>query len=121
MNKTCYRIIFNKSRQQLMAVAEIVSEQGKNGTRKGCKTRNPLPASGMHGGGLLFKAVAIFTLMSLGAASFAADIVAAPNATAGKQPTVIQAPSGIPVVQIAAPHHCRGVAQPVPAIQCADR
>lgn len=53
--------------------------------------------------GRLLKAITVFTLMCHGAAAFASGIVAAPNAAAGTQPTVITAPNGLPVVNIAAP------------------
>jgi filamentous hemagglutinin len=41
MNKNCYRIIFNKARGLLMAVAETVSSQGKASGETPNKTAAP--------------------------------------------------------------------------------
>jgi len=97
MNKNCYRIVFNPARDCLMAVQENARGKGKDVTRSTGPGGVPAPA--MHVAA--FRAIAIFTLMSLGAAAYAADIVATPGG--GQKPVVGQAPSGLTVVQIAAP------------------
>lgn len=97
MNKNCYRIVFNPARDCLMAVQENARGKGKDVARSTGPGGVPAPA--MHVAA--FRAIAIFTLMSLGAAAYAADIVAAPGG--GQKPVVGQAPSGLTVVQIAAP------------------
>ena len=100
MNKRCYRIIFNKHRPQLMAVAENTVGQGKDGSSDSAVV-NTRAIDWVPN--WLCKTLAAITMMSLGSAAFAADIIAAPNAGAGKQPGVIAAPNGVTVVNIAAP------------------
>jgi filamentous hemagglutinin len=101
MNKRAYRVIFNRKRRQVVAVAETVSSRG--GTESG-------PAGNAAG-----KAVApsdmLFRLAYLGVAIAAlfgavttvqAQIVADPNA--GRQgPVIDHSANGLPVVQIVAP------------------
>ncbi|MBK0413504.1 hemagglutinin repeat-containing protein [Chromobacterium haemolyticum] len=99
MNKTLYRIIFNQARGQLMAVQETASGQGKGGGRGQTAAGARFAAARGFG----FKLCALWVGVSLGSVALAADIVADPGAAAGKRPTVIQANSGLPVVQIAAP------------------
>ncbi|PTU70536.1 two-partner secretion domain-containing protein [Chromobacterium haemolyticum] len=99
MNKTLYRIIFNQARGQLMAVQETASGQGKGGGRGQTAAGARFAAARGFG----FKLCALWVGVSLGSVVLAADIVADPGAAAGKRPTVIQANSGLPVVQIAAP------------------
>ncbi|AXT46119.1 hemagglutinin repeat-containing protein [Chromobacterium rhizoryzae] len=99
MNKTLYRIIFNQARGQLMAVQETASGQGKGGGRGQTAAGARFAAARGFG----FKLCALWVGVSLGSVALAADIVADPGAAAGKRPTVIQANSGLPVVQIAVP------------------
>ncbi|KMN83988.1 hypothetical protein VK98_00790 [Chromobacterium sp. LK11] len=99
MNKTLYRIIFNQARGQLMAVQETASGQGKGGGRGQTAAGARFAAARGFG----FKLCALWVGVGLGSVALAADIVADPSAAAGKRPTVIQANSGLPVVQIAAP------------------
>ncbi|MBN3005731.1 hemagglutinin repeat-containing protein [Chromobacterium alkanivorans] len=99
MNKTLYRIIFNQARGQLMAVQETASGQGKGGGRGQTAAGARFAAARGFG----FKLCALWVGVGLGSVALAADIVADPAAAAGKRPTVIQANSGLPVVQIAAP------------------
>ncbi|MCS3806541.1 filamentous hemagglutinin [Chromobacterium alkanivorans] len=82
-----------------MAVQETASGQGKGGARGQTAAGARFAAARGFG----FKLCALWVGVGLGSVALAADIVADPAAAAGKRPTVIQANSGLPVVQIAAP------------------
>ena len=96
MNKLLYRLVFNKRRGALMAVAEHVSGQGKNGGTG--------DSGRVHFGVKLATLTVLATTLWVAGFAHAAPIVADPNAAAGKQPSVISSPSGLPVVNIAAPN-----------------
>lgn len=100
MNNTLYRIIFNQARGQWMAVQETARGQGKPTSGRNSVLARPAERCSLSAA---IKLIAFLTLQGLGAAAFAADIIAAPNATAEQRPTVDQAANGRPVVQIAAP------------------
>ncbi|WP_211451092.1 hemagglutinin repeat-containing protein [Collimonas antrihumi] len=96
MNKQAYRVIFNKNRGMLMAVAENVSSQGKGTGANGESgvTSSPLMR-------LVHLGVAIAALF--GAVTVVnAQIVADPNA-GSRRPTVDQTANGRPLVQITTP------------------
>ncbi|TDR82617.1 hemagglutinin repeat-containing protein [Paludibacterium purpuratum] len=90
MNRHLYRIVFNRVRGQLMAVAETVNAHGKAGERG----PGSAPATGFALRPLCFAA-----LLALGSAALADGIVAAAGG-----PTVGQAANGVALVQIAAPN-----------------
>ena len=98
MNKLAYRIIFNKNRGMLMAVAENVCNQGK-GSQSGSAPAT-VNSSLMR---LVHLGVAIAALFG-GVTFVQAQIVANPNAGPSMRPTVTQTASGIPLVQIATPN-----------------
>ncbi|MFC7287069.1 hemagglutinin repeat-containing protein [Herminiimonas glaciei] len=105
MNKHLYRIVFNKARGIMMAVAENVSAQGKGDT-----------ASSMHG---VIKPVIEQICLQLKSISFAAklvagvmtfimpvsyaQIVADQNAPSNQRPTIVQTANGLPQVNIQTP------------------
>lgn len=95
MNKHLYRVIFNRTRGQLMVVAEKVPSYGKAGSSAStgpgavAVTLNPLRYALMLG--LFLPSVA------------AAEIVADTSAPAGQQPTVITTANGVPQVDIQTP------------------
>uniref|UniRef100_UPI001B8B3245 two-partner secretion domain-containing protein n=1 Tax=Collimonas humicola TaxID=2825886 RepID=UPI001B8B3245 len=97
MNKQAYRVIFNKNRGMLMAVAENVSVQGKctgAGSESG-STSSPL---------LRFAHLAVAVSALFGSVTLvSAQIVADPNAASNRKPTVTSAPNGVPLVNIATP------------------
>lgn len=103
MNKNLYRIVFNKKRGQLMAVAESAIGDGKTaGTSDGTlgasaqaiwATVRPLSLA-------LFVA---FGLAALLADPADAQTVAYRNAPATQQPTILGAANGVPVVNIQTP------------------
>ncbi|MHC6085801.1 two-partner secretion domain-containing protein [Ralstonia solanacearum] len=97
MNKHLYRIVFNKTRGLLMAVAENVASDGKQaGT-----------SDAPRAGGVLatVRPLCFSILLALGlVGSLAqAQIVADPGAPRGQQPTVLNAANGVPVVNIQTP------------------
>ncbi|OBU87452.1 hemagglutinin repeat-containing protein [Chromobacterium subtsugae] len=98
MNKHLYRIIFNQSRGQLMVVQEDASGQGKGNGAEGVAATLGAACKAFS-----LRLSVLLIGLGLGASALAADIVADPHAAAGKQPGVIQAANGLPVVQIAAP------------------
>ncbi|WP_263771806.1 hemagglutinin repeat-containing protein [Propionivibrio soli] len=103
MNKNLYRIVFNKKRGQLMAVAESAVGDGKTaGTSDGTlgasaqaiwATVRPLSLA-------LFVA---FGLAALLADPAGAQTVAYRNAPATQRPTILGAANGVPVVNIQTP------------------
>lgn len=95
MNKQNFRVIFNKHRGMLMAVAEDVASQGKGaGTGSGA-----ISAPLMR---LAHLGVAIAALFG-GVTFVQAQIVADPNA-GNRRPTVTQTANGVPLVNIVAPN-----------------
>ncbi|MGB7192392.1 MAG: hemagglutinin repeat-containing protein [Collimonas pratensis] len=97
MNKKNFRVIFNKNRGMLMAVAENVASQGK-GTASGSASS----ASGTPLMRLVHLGVAIAALFG-GVTFVQAQIVADPNA-GNRRPTVSTTATGIPLVNIVAPN-----------------
>ena len=107
MNKFCYRIVFNKARGQLMAVAETALASHSSGSlgqgRPGRSTSGT--ASTPLGSGLALKALAaaLFSGAFMGV-PLQAQIIADPSAPANQRPTIlsdgtrpfinIQTPSG---------------------------
>jgi len=105
MNKTCYRIVFNKARGLLMAVAETVTGVGKT---KGETSANATTAKHPSCGSLMaqvcpliFSVWAIFGMVLLESAH--AQIIADPSAPGNQRPTVLAAPNNTPLVNIQTP------------------
>ncbi|MCD5329872.1 hemagglutinin repeat-containing protein [Chromobacterium piscinae] len=98
MNKHLYRIIFNQSRGQLMVVQEDACGQGKGNGAEGVAATLAAACKAFS-----LRLSVLLIGLGLGSSALAADIIADPNAAAGKQPGVIQSANGLPVVQIAAP------------------
>ncbi|MBS1222269.1 MAG: cdiA2 2, partial [Proteobacteria bacterium] len=101
MNHRRYRLIFNKKRGQLMAVAESAASAGKTaGTTDG---RSALPAA-LYAS---LRGVAFGVLLALGLAavipSAQAQVVAYKAAPASQQPTLLSAGNGVPLVNIQTP------------------
>ncbi|AMO99005.1 hemagluttinin repeat family protein [Collimonas arenae] len=98
MNTQNFRVIFNKSRGMLMAVAENVSSQGKaSGAGSAVATTATTPL-------LRFAQMAVTVAMLFNCVSIvSAQIVADPNA-GSRRPTVTTAPNGVPLVQITKPN-----------------
>ncbi|AIY42069.1 Putative large exoprotein involved in heme utilization or adhesion of ShlA/HecA/FhaA family [Collimonas arenae] len=98
MNNNNYRVIFNKHRGMLMAVAENVASQGKStGGQAGSTVTSSSPLMR-----LAYLGVAVAALFG-GVTVVSAQIVADPNA-GSRRPTVSTTASGIPLVNIVAPN-----------------
>ncbi len=110
MNKLCYRLVFNKVRGVLMAVAETICNAGKNpGTAKGARS---VPAESiLHPAQIALRSLT-FQLWcawglafscSLASSSATAQIIADKSAPANQQPVVLTAPNSILLVNIQTP------------------
>ena len=106
MNKRCYRIIFNKARGILMAVAETTISQGKaSGTTSGnvsapdTRHNSPLIAT------VRALTFAVWSMLGLvmWPVSSQAQIVANPNAPGNQRATILSAPNGVNLVNIQTP------------------
>jgi filamentous hemagglutinin len=101
MNRNRYRIIFNQSRGQLMAVAENVSSQSKSaGETEGSSSPS------LFGSSRLFKISKLTLAFALGMSSFNssyAEIIADRNAPANQQATILRDAAGKPLVNIQSP------------------
>ncbi|MBD2814924.1 hemagglutinin repeat-containing protein, partial [Xenorhabdus sp. Flor] len=100
MNKHCYRVIFNKTRQMLMVVSELVSSHTAGQTRGGTSSR-PSQSIRVSLSPLIFGVSLALGLVSQGAQ---AGIVADNHAPGTQQPTVISTANGIPQVNIQTPN-----------------
>lgn len=99
MNKSLHRIVFNKARGILMAVAETAVANGKTPGTTGSSGSVALTAA--------LTPTRFSVLLALGLVQPAleanAQIVADPHAPKTQQPTVLNAPNGVPVVNIQTP------------------
>jgi filamentous hemagglutinin len=107
MNKNLFRIIFNKRRGQLMAVAETSSSQGKGS--KG-ETTASIHSAKTDNATVALSALSFAILCALGAVLWAlptpnvyAQVVAYRQAPSNQQPTILQAANGVPQVNIQTP------------------
>ncbi|MFA6464335.1 MAG: filamentous hemagglutinin N-terminal domain-containing protein, partial [Desulfurivibrionaceae bacterium] len=109
MNKRCYRMVFNKARGILMAVAEIAVSQGKASGETSGKAVVPGAVRGSALRALTFSAWATLAINTAGFIMWTApalgqgQIVADPNAPANQRPTILAAPNGVPFVNIQTP------------------
>ncbi|MEO8627543.1 MAG: filamentous hemagglutinin N-terminal domain-containing protein [Betaproteobacteria bacterium] len=103
MNKNLYRLVFNKARGLLMAVAESAVGQ----TKSAGTTRASRPAAST-GASLLatLRATTYAVLCALGmvcATSTYAQVIADPSAPHQQQPTILNTPTGVPQVNVQIP------------------
>jgi len=98
MNKNCFRVVFNRVQNALVAVAETVSGRCSSSGNSGDAPSRPLPLVWQ----LRVAAFGALCIFGLTPVWVAAQIVPNPNAGAQK-PTVATTPSGIPLVQISRP------------------
>ncbi len=116
MNKQHYRLIFNKLRGMLMAVAEHIASSGKSTqeTRASRTTTLTVQSSGsIKSVELTLKPSHFAVLCRLGLVSLIslsvssqqayADIIADHTAPANQRPVILNAPNGVPLVNIQAP------------------
>jgi len=96
MNNKLFRIVFNRHRGQLMAVAEHTSSAGKAPGSTDTVGHRPVLAA------LLPVTFALWLAFGL-VGQAAAQIVADPGAPRNQQPTILNAPNGTPLVNIQTP------------------
>ena len=103
MNKTLYKVIFNKKRGQMVAVAEHTARAGKS-------TQDSAPGAALSasaGAALRLPAICFSLLLAFGQAwivpAQAAGIAADKAAPANQQPTILQTANGLPQVNIQTP------------------
>ena len=103
MNRHCHRIVFNKRRGQIMAVAETVQASGKAATAE--SAGGSARASPMHGQyGCVASKVAVAMWLAVGALPMAwSQIIADPTAPAKQRPTILSDRAGRPLVNIQTP------------------
>ncbi|MCG9060187.1 hemagglutinin repeat-containing protein, partial [Laribacter hongkongensis] len=106
MNKHLFRVIFNRSRGQLMAVAENVAAHGTSGGQK--KPNRPL-RSDPHDAWRFQLSPVSLSLWLLGNAMVLvpvpvfSQIIADPSAPRTQQPTILNTANGLPLVNIQTP------------------
>ena len=109
MNKNRHKIVFNRRRGILMAVAETAVGQGKSpGERSGGETGGGNGSLKTHSGCRLHLGTLAFSLLlGFGSAlivpAAAADIQADKSAPKSQQPVILQTGNGLPQVNIQTP------------------
>jgi hypothetical protein len=98
MNRQRYKLVFNRHRGQLMAVAEIASSIQHHGRTSAHAAAMPdlLPSA------LRFSLLAIALALAMNTVAHA-QILGDRNAPRNQQPTVLVTPNGVPVVNIQTP------------------
>ncbi|MBN3004311.1 hemagglutinin repeat-containing protein [Chromobacterium alkanivorans] len=97
MNRLCYRLIFNRARGLIMAVAEIVKPLGAGGGRSAA------PAAASRRLAVTLRGIVWASWCAFAGGALAAGIAADPNAPAAQRPGVIGTANGLPQVNIQAP------------------
>lgn len=106
MNNRCYRIVFNRARGLLMAVAETASGQGKSkGETSGGRSRARRPLNAMKTARVLLLPVSIWLALGMvfWSSTSWAQVVADPRAPSNQRPTILSAPNSVPLVNIQTP------------------
>lgn len=99
MNRSRYRIVFNRVRNQIMAVAECASSctSGRGEHRSSGADHTTAPATSLRN-------LTLSVWLAMGSISLAhAQIVADPRAAANQRPTILQDSAGRPLVNIQTP------------------
>ncbi|CDH26957.1 conserved hypothetical protein [Xenorhabdus bovienii str. Jollieti] len=100
MNKHCYRVIFNKTRQMLMVVSDLARSHTPGQARRGMHSCSSQTANVS----LIPLVWGISLALGLVSQTAQAGIVADNNAPGTQQPTVISAANGVPQVNIQTPN-----------------
>jgi filamentous hemagglutinin len=105
MNKNLFRIIFNKRRGQLMAVAETSSSQGKGSRGEATTCGHSIDIVTVAVNALSFSVLSALgaVLWALPTSNAHAQVVAYRQAPSNQQPTVLQTANGVPQVNIQTP------------------
>jgi filamentous hemagglutinin len=108
MNQLRYRLVFNRCRKLLMAVAETASSQGKapgsTATVAGTSIAAASPAAMLRLRALPFAAMLSLGLTFLAAPFAAAQQIPDRSAPASQQAAVINAANGVPLINITSPN-----------------
>jgi filamentous hemagglutinin len=101
MNKNCYRVIFSRTKGQLVVVAENVASQRKTHSQ----ATGVRPSQSTMIGSVRRLSFSLWLAMGwvLSGQPVLADIVADPNAPGNQQATVLNAGNGTPLVNIQTP------------------
>ncbi|MDF7676897.1 filamentous hemagglutinin N-terminal domain-containing protein, partial [Neisseriaceae bacterium ESL0693] len=101
MNKQFYKVIFNKKRGQMMAVAEIATAEGKHSQNQPAGTHQSLSNLCKS---VVVNILSFSILWALGLANVQASAIHAdPNAPKNQRPTILQTANGLPQVNIQTP------------------
>lgn len=110
MNRTLYKVVFNKHRNCMMAVAENAKREGKNTADTQATGISPNDIAGFTGFSHSISVISFSLSLLLGSALLltspyadAQSIVADKSAPAQQQPTIIQTGNGIPQANIQTP------------------
>ena len=110
MNRTLYKVVFNKHRNCMMAVAENAKREGKNTADTQATGISPNDIAGFTGFSHSISVISFSLSLLLGSALLltspyadAQNIVADKSAPAQQQPTIIQTGNGIPQANIQTP------------------
>jgi filamentous hemagglutinin len=102
MNRHCHRIIFNKARGALMAVAENATSQGRSSSETPAGGSGPGPWNTLAVRPMALAIAAVLSAVLM-APTAQAQITADPGAPGRQRPTVLTAPNGVPLVNIQTP------------------
>ena len=99
MNKNLYRIIFNKKRGCMIAVAENTTREGKSTQDSTCGTTSILSAveTGLPG-------LAAFLVLMSGIGFAHAQIISDRGAPANQQAVILKTSAGAPLINIQTPN-----------------
>ncbi|MBF8176528.1 hemagglutinin repeat-containing protein [Herminiimonas contaminans] len=103
MNKHLYRIVFNKARGIMMAVAENVSAYGKGDAASSAVIRPMVEQIDLRLKSISFAAKLTTGVMTVIMPFAHAQIVADPTAPNNQRPTIVQTANGLPQVNIQTP------------------
>ena len=102
MNRNLHRLVFNRRRNQLMAVAENAIAHRKSGGQTRASTARA-PTTLLHIPHVSGLASLIAIAALLHTAPGQAQIIADPHAPGAQRPTVLDAGNGVPLVNIQTP------------------
>src|SRR5690606_15857282 len=95
MNRERYQLVFSRARGCLVAVGEGARRVGRKGSGQGRRARASLAQAA--------RASVVLAAALLGSPQVQAQLVADPAAPGAQQATVLAAPNGVPLVNIATP------------------
>ncbi|HEX8980386.1 MAG TPA: filamentous hemagglutinin N-terminal domain-containing protein, partial [Parasulfuritortus sp.] len=104
MNQQRYRLIFDRTRGMLVAVAEIVTSHGKaTGQTRPGRLRG-VEARSFSLRSLTFSLWGMLGLVTLASGATTTQVTVDPSAPISQQPTLLSAPNGVPLINIQTPN-----------------